>query len=164
MANVCGDVLTGSVYLAYYTSVRSKSYVNAEEDKKMIDRLAKKYLETASSQYYVWFGEFMFHHVEALHSGANQKFAAPNSKIPKVESLWYGFMMMVSFAMLNIEDTKAGVDREVAPLIEIFSAEENYAEHMQGLAWLLYGTLSQEVCMIYVRNFIKIQKCSDIFL
>ena len=65
---------------------------------------------------------------------------------PSDENLWHGFMMMVSFSMLNFEDKATDADLEVLPLIRAFLEDDKYARHTHGFAWLLFGTLSEEVC------------------
>lgn len=61
-------------------------------------------------------------------------------------SLFYGFMMLVSIALTNIQDADADVDRELRPLIESFSVY--FPNHMQTFAWLLYAPLAWKVCLI----------------
>ena len=121
----------------------------------MIDKFAKKFWEPSSHARQLWLYEYMRGHVEFFQGSqgpAGHVFGS-SSKMPNAKSMWYAFMMMVSFAMLNIEDKNASADQEIAPLIEVFSAEENYAEHMHALAWFLYGTLSQEVCVMYCAEY-----------
>lgn len=76
-----------------------------------------------------------------------------------VDKLWFGFMLMVYIAMVNIGSEK--LDAEAHKSINLLLREfiltgdeeqdtSNPLSALQGLGWILFGSLRQEVCGVCV--------------
>ena len=61
---------------------------------------------------------------------------------PDKVSLWHGYMMMVSFAMLPIESI---VTTQLSLLLGVLSTDEMFVKNMHGLAHFLYASNENEV-------------------
>lgn len=141
-----------AVLLAYYTKVRKNKLdkVSGEEDKIVIDMLSKNVENWNQMDGFV---EEMDILVEGLKRASDlPKSIGREAKDLGGKSFWYGFMIMVSLAMMNIEDCgdETGVDCEVWPFICAFVSDADHAKYFQALSWILFSSLRQPVRVLWV--------------
>lgn len=138
-----------SVYPAYYSFVK-KTFFNTEYfvpswiDNMMIDKLAEDFLKVDDASFRR-LSYSMIENVRNIQGITGMKtVSSDGSKVPSGKSLWYALMMMTSIAMTNVAD-KSGTAKEVGVLEMIKHFSDVYEDHMQALAWLLFGSLSSKV-------------------
>ena len=129
-------------------SYGKNGYVDAKADKTVIDILAQRLGVDYDDDILRPFVDYMVPFVVRFEHESGKPFGRRSP--PNSVSLWYGLMMIVSLAMMTVEDDTATSITEVIPLLYAFNEDEDYGAHWHGMAWLLYVTFEDAVSFCFV--------------
>jgi hypothetical protein len=62
--------------------------------------------------------------------------------------VWKAFLLMVSLALMNVEDIDGGEEVELVPFINAFVQDDWFAGSLQFLAAIIFGATMPRYCMV----------------